>query len=54
MSDAVQVYIRRGTSSYISSTLSAVSDTSRYSLRGYYDKDYEDGGRIRILIATER
>ena len=54
MSDAVQVYIRRGTSSYTQSTLSAVSDTSQYSLRGYYDKDYEDGGRIRIIIATER
>lgn len=54
MSDAVQVYILRGASSYTSTNLESVSDTFRYSLRGYYDRDYTDGGCIRIIIATEK
>ena len=50
MADNVQVYIREN-GEYTLSTLSAVSGGG-YSLKGYYDKDYTDGGRVRILIAT--
>lgn len=53
MAEAVQVYIRRG-SSYTLSTLSAVDDLNEYTLRGFYDKEYAQGGRIRVIIATEK
>lgn len=51
MADNVQVYIREN-GDYTLSTLSAVSGGG-YNLKGYYDKTYTNGGRVRVLIATE-
>lgn len=39
---------------YTLSSLSQVNDLSKYTLEAYYDKDEEDGGRIRVIIATPK
>ena len=50
LADGVQVYLRND-STYTVSNVSTVSDTSVYSLKGYYDS-YALGGKIRVIIAT--
>ena len=52
LADNVSVYINKNGSYYYSS-ISALSDTSKYSIYGYYDKAQSNGGRIRIIIANE-
>lgn len=53
ISDSVEVYISKG-STYTLSALTSVSDLSKYTLYGYYDSGFDAGGRIRIIIATEK
>jgi len=51
LASEVGVYIYDG-SSYYQASISAVSDTSEYTLVGYYDTLPSQGGRMRIIIAT--
>lgn len=53
MADNAAVYIKRD-GGYYPSNINTVSDTDVYSLKGYYDKAYSDGGRIRVIIATAK
>lgn len=54
VSENVQVYILKG-GDYFATTLSAVTDTSKYTLQGCYDNlGYPAGGQIRIVIASEK
>ena len=39
---------------YYLSNIATVSDTSAYTLTGYYDRPYSDGGRVRIVIAVAK
>ena len=50
LGDGASVYICKSGSYYLSS-VSAVSDTSAYTLYGYYDKAPSSGGRVRVIIA---
>ncbi|MCL1828588.1 MAG: S-layer homology domain-containing protein [Oscillospiraceae bacterium] len=49
----VSVYIYRDRN-YSPANITAVSDASAYNLRGYYDKDFDDGGQVRIIVATAK
>ncbi len=49
----LQVYENRS-GTYFLSSLEIVSDPDKYSLRGYYDKTDEKGGRLRLIIATAK
>ncbi len=49
----LQVYENRS-GTYFLSSLEIVSDTDKYSLRGYYDKADDKGGRLRLIIATAK
>ena len=51
ISDNVQVYLKKDNDYYLTN-LTAVSDTAKYSLQGYYENGFAAGGRIRIIIAT--
>lgn len=54
LSDTIQVY-EKVDDSYCLANISTVADTSKYSLRGYYDDfGYRAGGRLRIIVATEK
>ena len=54
VSEWVQVYLQKG-DDYFATSVSAVSNTGAYSLTGYYDSfGYPAGGRIRVIIATEK
>ena len=33
-------------------TVSEVSDLTKYNVRAYYDKTEDKGGRIRVLVAA--
>lgn len=52
LADGVQVYIRNGTD-YTVSNVSSVSDTSKYTLTGYYD-GCALGGKIRVILAAAK
>ncbi len=52
LGDNVSVYIYKN-GSYNLSSVSSVSNSSSYSLSGYYDKPISEGGRIRVIIANE-
>lgn len=45
-------YIEFSGYSYMQTNISEISDLSKYTVRAYYDKAEEQGGRIRILIAS--
>jgi hypothetical protein len=47
------VYVKRDGGYYLSN-IATVSDTGVYTLTGYYDKPYTDGGRVRIVIAVAK
>ena len=49
----LQVYENRS-GTYFLSSLEIVSDLDKYTLRGYYDKTDEKGGRLRLIIATAK
>lgn len=54
LSERVQVYILKD-GDYYAATVSAVSDTERYRLMGWYDNSgYPAGGEIRIIVAREK
>jgi hypothetical protein len=54
LGDGVQVYIRSGTEYYYASGPEDVSDTSRYTLRAWYDElGAPAGGKVRVVLATE-
>ncbi|MDL2274061.1 S-layer homology domain-containing protein [Oscillospiraceae bacterium OttesenSCG-928-G22] len=54
ISEDVQVYLRSG-SSYTLTELAAISDTSKYTVTGYYDDGlFTAGGQIRLIVATAR
>ena len=53
LADRTAVYVKRDGSYYLSS-LSAVSDTAKYTLTGYYDQAGSHGGRIRVIVAAEK
>lgn len=38
--------------SYMQTTVSEVSDLTKYTVRAYYDKAEDKGGRIRVLVAA--
>lgn len=50
LSDNVQVYYYDGTT-YTQTTLSKVSNLTKYKLTAYYDKTAALGGRVRVIIA---
>jgi hypothetical protein len=50
----VVVYIYNTSTSYSLSNISAVSDTSAYTLSGCYDKAASSGGQIRMIIAYKK
>lgn len=52
LGDGVAVYIRDGSSYYLSS-VSAVSDTDSYTLTGCYDSALA-GGRLRVILAVAK
>ncbi len=52
LSDKVKVYLKSGTKYMIMSLNEAISGD--YSYTCYYDKTEANGGRIRIIVATER
>lgn len=39
---------------YFATELARVSDSEKYSLTGYYDKEPADGGQIRVIIAKAK
>lgn len=49
---SVQVYERRGTDYYLK-PISEIN-TSDYALKGYYDSEPDEGGKLRIIIATAK
>jgi len=54
VSESCAVYLKKD-SSYYSCSLSAVSDTSKYSLTGWYHSfGYPAGGRIRVIVAEAK
>lgn len=54
VSEQVQVYVKDG-DNYIATTIRAVQDTSRYTLKGWYDdRGYSAGGLIRVVVASEK
>ena len=54
ISEQVQVYLRSG-SSYFLTNLAAVGDTDAYDLVGWYDDlNVSAGGLIRVIVATAR
>jgi hypothetical protein len=53
LDDDVQVYVKRDSSYYLTSWELA-DDLSTYSLTAFYDKPDAQGGRVRVVIATER
>ncbi|MDP4109296.1 MAG: S-layer homology domain-containing protein, partial [Bacillota bacterium] len=50
VSDKVAVYVKDD-SGYNLSSISAVSDLSKYTLRAYLDKPASEGGRVRVIVA---
>lgn len=55
MAESVSVYLYdKSGDVYYLTNLSAVSDAGRYTLTGYYDKNYSAGGRIRLIIAVAK
>lgn len=53
MSDEVKVYYL-SRDKYHKVTLNSVKDLDKYNLNGYYDKSSQFGGRIRVIIATDK
>lgn len=55
LSPSVAVYQRVSSSSYMQLSLSEViENTDSYNITAYYDKAERSGGRIRVLIVTEK
>jgi hypothetical protein len=53
MSDEVDVYYKND-DKYFKTTLNSINDLNKYNLSAYYDKKMSLGGRVRILIATDK
>lgn len=55
LSEDCQIYIEDDDDNYFSANLTTVSDTAKYTVLGYYDSfGYPAGGRIRVMVATEK
>lgn len=54
LSDSVSVYKRTDDYKYMLIPLSEVINNDNYSYRVYYDKAPASGGRVRIIVATEK
>lgn len=52
MSDTVQIYESRDSEYYLTSA--DLIDSSKYTLRAFYDKAQNEGGRIRVVIAVAK
>lgn len=46
-------FVKSG-SSYMQTDLNEVSDLTKYDVVAYYDKRQDEGGRIRVLVATKK
>lgn len=51
-SDSCSVYLQQNGSYSLLSLTELQNNFSKYNLKAYYDKDTQDGGRIRIIVAT--
>ena len=47
-----RAFIEASGYSYMQTTVSEVSDLTKYTVRAYYDKAEDKGGRIRVLVAA--
>ncbi len=51
-SDSCSVYLQQNGAYSLLSLTELQNNFSKYNLKAYYDKDTQDGGRIRIIVAT--
>ncbi len=46
-------FVKSGTS-YMQTDLNEVTDLTKYNVTAYYDKEMDEGGRIRVLVAVKK
>ena len=51
-SDSCSVYLQQNGAYSLLSLTELQNNFSKYNVKAYYDKDTQDGGRIRIIVAT--